>query len=144
MLLFALVREESAFEREIVSSAGAVGLAQLMPETAADEARRLRLSTYDLNDPADNVRMGAHHLGRLLGRLESVPQALMAYNAGLTRVRRWQRELSGLPDDLMVEAIPFDETRHYVRKVLVAAAVYGLLYDGRDAGEMVGLFYPEL
>jgi soluble lytic murein transglycosylase len=144
VVVYGLVREESAFDADVVSSAGAVGLTQLMPSTAADEARRLRLSDYDLTAPEDNLRIGLHHFARLLGRLESVPEALMAYNAGLSRVRSWQRRFPVLPPDLMVEAIPFHETRHYVRKVMVTAAVYGRLYEDRPAEETVALFYPAL
>jgi len=143
-LFYALVREESHFDPRIVSRSGAVGLTQLMADTAADSARRLRLEEYDLRDPGTNLRMGAEHYSRLDARLESVPKALMAYNAGLSRVRGWERRYSSLPQDLMVEAVPFAETRGYVRKILVSAVQYGRLYYGLDLRATVLRFYPEL
>jgi soluble lytic murein transglycosylase-like protein len=66
----------------------------------------------------------------------------MAYNAGLSRVRSWERELAGLPAELLVEAAPFSETRRYVRKILVSAVHYGSLYFGLSNLQAVRLFYP--
>jgi tetratricopeptide (TPR) repeat protein len=144
VVLYALVREESHFDPTIVSSSGAVGLMQLMDDAAADSARRLRIDGYDLRDPETNLRLGAEHFARLLGRLESVPKALMAYNAGLSRVRSWERRYPALPADLLVEAVPYPETRGYIRKILVSAVQYGRLYYGLDAPATALRFYPEL
>ncbi len=141
-LLFAVAREESAFDPAIVSTAGAVGLTQLLPSTAAEEARRLRLRDYDLREPRDNLSIGFHYLARLVRLQESVPFGLAAYNGGLTRVRLWKRQYAHLPPDLLLEAIPFEETRHYVRKVLVSAATYGELYERIPASRTVQMFFP--
>ena len=141
-LLFAMAREESAFDPAIVSSAGAVGLTQLLPATAAEEARRMRVSSYDLRSPADNLSIGFHYFGRLARLQGSIPFALAAYNAGLTRIRQWKQQYAHLPPDLIFEAIPFEETRHYLRKVLVSAAIYGELYDKVPAGRTIEMFYP--
>jgi len=143
-MFFALVREESYFDPQIVSRSGAVGLTQLMPETAGDSARRLRMEEYDLRDPEQNLRLGARHFSRLLSRLEDIPKALMAYNAGLSRLRSWERNFAGLPTDLLAEAIPFPETRNYVRKILVSAVYYGGLYYDQSLEETVFLFFPGL
>ena len=143
-VFFALVREESYFDPGIVSRSGAVGLTQLMSETAADSARWLRMEEYDLSDPQANLRLGARHFSRLLGRLEDVPKALMAYNAGLTRLRIWERSFAGLPSDLLVEAVPYPETRNYIRKILVSAVYYGALYYDRSLEQTVLLFFPGL
>jgi len=143
-VFFALVREESYFDPQIVSRSGAIGLTQLMPETAGESAGRLRMEEYDLRDPEQNLRLGAHHFSRLLSRLEDIPKALMAYNAGLSRLRRWERNFAGLPTDLLAEAIPFPETRNYVRKILVSAVYYGGLYYDQSLEEMVFLFFPGL
>lgn len=143
-LLFALVREESLFDASVVSGSGAVGLTQLMEEAAADAARRLGLATYDLRDPDQNLRLGGRHLARLLARLEDVPKTLMAYNAGLSRLRSWESAYAGLPSDLLLEALPFPETQGYVRKILVSAARYDALYFGGSARRTVALFYPLL
>jgi soluble lytic murein transglycosylase len=143
-LFFALVREESHFDPRIVSSSGAVGLAQLLPDTAREVAQRMRLPEPDLNDPRQNLTLGARYLSRMLGLTGDVPRALMAYNAGLSRVRAWDRSFAGLPVDLLVEAAPFSETRRYVRKILVSAVHYGYLYAGLTAVQSVRLFYPHL
>ncbi len=142
-LLYGLVREESYFDEKIVSSAGAVGLAQLMPETAADAARILRISAPDLTDPETNLSLGVEHLRGLYVRVGSVPMALLAYNAGLRRSKRWDRVNGWLSTDLFVEAVPYGESREYVRKILVSAIMYAYLYAGQEARETVRLFYPD-
>jgi soluble lytic murein transglycosylase len=68
----------------------------------------------------------------------------MAYNAGLSRVRRWQRQYPNLPPDLLAEVVPFNETRHYVRKILVSTAAYKKLYEDGEDTDAVELFYPHL
>lgn len=98
-LLAALVRAESGFQPAARSHAGAVGLAQLMPETA----RGLGVDPYD---PLQNLQGGARYLAAQLRRFGSVPLALAAYNAGPRRVQ----EAGGIPD--------IAETRTYVRRVL--------------------------
>ena len=141
-LFYALVREESHFDPKIVSSAGAVGLTQLLPETGQEVAQRMRLPNPDLEDPQQNLALGARYLSRMLGLTGDVPRGLMAYNAGLSRVRSWDRDLAGLPAELLVEAAPFSETRRYVRKILVSAVNYGSLYFGLSSLQAVRLFFP--
>jgi soluble lytic murein transglycosylase len=141
-LFYALVREESHFDPKIVSSAGAVGLTQLLPETGQEVARRMRLPEPDLQDPRQNLALGARYLSRMLGLTGDVPRGLMAYNAGLSRLRSWDRDLAGLPAELLVEAAPFSETRRYVRKILVSAVHYGSLYFDLSPLQAVRLFYP--
>lgn len=141
-LLSALVREESYFDADIVSSAGAVGLAQLMPDTAADVARQLKIESPDLRDPATSLRLGARHLAGLLRRVDAPVKALLAYNAGLTRVRGWERAAAGLAPDLLVETVPFEESREYVRKITVSALLYAWVYEGRDPRETLHGFFP--
>ena len=143
-LLFALIRTESAFQSRVVSRAGAVGLTQLMPATAEETAGRIRRSggpdyiqmednenVVDLENPAINIHIGAHYLAYLTERFENTQLALLAYNGGLNRVRRW-RSASGLPVDLFVETIEITETREYSRKVMAATAVYRELYYRND------------
>ncbi len=98
-LLVALVRAESNFDPMAVSRAGAAGLTQLMPATAADRG------VTDVFDPAQNLDAGAGYLRALLDRFDSLTLALAAYNAGPTTVDRYE----GIP--------PYRETRSYVRKV---------------------------
>jgi soluble lytic murein transglycosylase len=142
VVFFALVREESHFDAGIVSSAGAVGLTQLLPDTAREVARLLKIEEPDLRDPGQNLRIGARHLARLAARSQDLAKALLAYNAGAGRLRGWERSGAGLPSDLLVEAVPFAETRRYVRKILVSAVHYGELYYGLAPRDTVRLFYP--
>lgn len=98
-LLVAVVRAESNFDRMAVSRAGAAGLTQLMPVTAADQG------VTDVFDPVQNLEAGAGYLRSMLERFDSLTLALAAYNAGPTTVDRYE----GIP--------PYRETRNYVRKV---------------------------
>jgi soluble lytic murein transglycosylase len=135
-LLYGLIRTESAFQPEIVSRAGAVGLTQLMPATAEDMAGRIRRQggpdyTGDietgLRDPAINIHIGTFYLAYLQNLLDHPLLTILSYNGGMNRVRRWHAS-SSLPGDLFLETIEFPETREYGRRVLAAAAVYGYLY----------------
>jgi soluble lytic murein transglycosylase len=141
-LLYGLIRTESAFQQDIVSRAGALGLTQLMPATAGEMAGRIKRQggpDYtggggpDLKDPGVNVHIGAVYLSYLNSRMASPLLALLSYNGGMNRVRRWheaENRVSAvpLPGDLFLETIEYTETREYGRKVLSAAAVYAYLY----------------
>ena len=133
-LVFGLVRTESFFNPEVGSSAGAVGLTQLMLSTAKDTARKLKISdkvtgVEDLKNPRLNLILGCSYLSEMISRLDgNVLNALFAYNGGITRVRRWRSEAEDLSDELFLEVVPFQETRDYGRKVLSAASFYEYLY----------------
>lgn len=134
-LVFALMREESSFRPSVSSSAGAVGLMQLMPATAERVARQVGMADFDeaqLTDPAVNVRLGTTYLDGLLGRFGGrASAAIGSYNAGPEPVARWLAERPGLADDEWIEAIPYEETRNYVKRVLRSLHVYRELYaDG--------------
>lgn len=137
-LVFALIRSESFFDAGVSSHAGAVGLAQLMPATAGDIARKLKVTDYDLRSPETSIEFGSFYLAELVGRLDgSVIEALYAYNAGITNVRNWKKYFPDLPEDLILELIPFTETRNYGKKIVSAAAVYGDLYYSLSHGDVV-------
>lgn len=124
-LIMGLIRQESAFDAEAVSPAGAVGLMQLMP--GRSEAAR-----GDLLDPEVNLARGAAHLHQLISKYDgNLVYALAAYNAGPHRLERWRRRFRGLKEDEFVEAIPFPETRTYVKRVLRNASIYRMLYFDR-------------
>jgi hypothetical protein len=140
-ILYGLVREESYFDADIVSSAGAVGLSQLMPATAASVAVRMRMTDPDLRDPATNLTIGVRHLKDLLSSVDSPTKALVSYNAGLTRLRQWERAAKGFSADLFVESLPIAETRQYIRKILVSAVMYAFLYRDADPREAALSFF---
>jgi soluble lytic murein transglycosylase len=136
-LFYGLIRTESAFQPEIASRAGAVGLTQLMPATAMDMAGRIKrrggpdyTENPDLGDPEINTRIGAFYLNYLQDLLGRPLLGILAYNGGLSRVRRWHRAQAALPGDLFLETVEYPETREYGRKVISAAALYGSLYYG--------------
>ncbi|HZA13837.1 MAG TPA: transglycosylase SLT domain-containing protein, partial [Myxococcaceae bacterium] len=136
-LLWALVREESAFNPRARSSTGALGLAQLMPRTATVVARSLKLgraSRGALLDPRRNTRLGAEYLATLLRQFDrNVVFAVASYNAGPEAVERWRRDRPTAELDAWVEDIPVEETRGYVKRVLGSYGAYGLLRGSDNA-----------
>lgn len=129
-VLNGLVREESHFRPVAESHVGARGLAQLMPDTADDIARRLNRTINDLDDPEENLLYGAYYLNYLREQIDEPILQIASYNAGLGRGRTWSREFGDLPPRLQIEAIPFIETRWYVRRIAVSASIYQWLRDG--------------
>ncbi|MBN2617723.1 MAG: lytic transglycosylase domain-containing protein [Spirochaetales bacterium] len=124
--LFAgLMRTESGFDMHVVSSAGAVGITQLMPETAIEQANDIGIKNPNLNDPDTNILLGGTYINWLIERFDTLPISFMAYNAGPGNVWRWQRGWGDIPDELFIEASPYQETRDYVPKILRAAIYYG-------------------
>ena len=130
-LLFAIARQESAFDRHARSVADARGLMQLLPSTArwiAEQTRQRPPSEAALYEPSTNIRLGSSFLAGLLRRYQNqLPLAAAAYNAGEGRVRQWTANISGMPMDVWIETIPFSETRNYVKNVVAFRVVYGLL-----------------
>lgn len=134
-LLMGLAREESAFDADVVSWAGAIGLCQLMPPTAKEEAGLLKLgspSLEELRKPHLNARLGANHLSRRMTLLKHPLLAIAAYNAGPGNVAKWRTPSAPKPIDAWVESIPVEQTREYVKKVTGSWVVYEVL-DG-DVG----------
>ena len=134
-VMYALIRSESFFDAQVTSSAGAIGLTQLMEFTGSDIARRFKMSEYSLTDPETNIRFGTWYLASLISRCEdSSLLGFFSYNAGITRVRRWLQssliefgKKSNMPLDLFLETVPFAETREYGRKLISATLAYDWL-----------------
>lgn len=128
--IFAVIRQESAFTPDAKSGAGALGLMQLMPRTARQIARRLRVHMRStrkaLLNITTNVRLGVGYLKRISDRYNGHPVlATAAYNAGTSRVKSWLPEAgTSVPADLWVEMIPFNETRNYLKRVLTYTVIY--------------------
>jgi soluble lytic murein transglycosylase len=130
VLALALMRQESRFESTIQSSVGATGLMQLMPETAAEVASQLKLKTYRLKDPSDNIRLGTWYLNSTHQNYQGNSMlAIASYNAGPGSVAQWLQKLDIHDADLFVETIPFDETQGYVKSVLENYWNYARLYN---------------
>ena len=131
-LLSAVILEESRFQVQAVSPAGARGLMQVMPQTGRQIARELKVRPFSedqLYDPAVNIRLGSWYFARMLEEFEGkVHLALAAYNAGPGAVRKWLAAAPSSAEDEFVENIPYTETRNYVIRVIGSAQVYRLLY----------------
>jgi soluble lytic murein transglycosylase len=131
-LIYAIIRQESLFRADAASSAGAIGLMQLLPETARLTARRAGLpvpTRAQLVQPGVNIPLGSEFLASLVQRFEGeTALAAAGYNAGPNAARRW---LPAAPMDLdvWVENIPFNETRAYVQRVAWHALVFTWLCD---------------
>ena len=127
--LYGIARQESAFAPAARSSAGALGVMQLMPATAAATARDAGEPSpvaAALFDPALNVHIASRHIAELLERYDgNRVLAAAAYNAGAHRVDRWLRDRPAHPADVWIETIPFAETRDYVKNVMAFAYIYG-------------------
>ncbi len=134
-VIYGMMREESCFDSDVVSRAGAVGLLQLMPGTAREIARRLDLAPGAgdrLGDPVVNVSIGSWYAADLLREGDgSVVWMLAAYNAGPRAARRWiEPGMRGEAAVDAVETIDYKETRGYVKRVVESANVYHMLYFG--------------
>ena len=132
-LVYAIARQESAFDPNAMSGAGAMGLMQMIASTARRTAQRAGLVFDALRmraEPAFNAQLGAAHLGELLGEHgNSTTLTLAAYNAGGGRVNEWIKAYgdprkAGVDPIDWVERIPFTETRNYVQRVTENLAVY--------------------
>ena len=127
-LVFGIVRQESRFRADAVSSAGAVGLMQMMPPTAKWVAKQLGKSDYrpsQIGDVAVNARFGTYYFKYWLDRFDNLPLlAIAGYNAGPGRAQQW-RAAKPIEGAIYAETIPFNETRDYVKKVLANSVLYG-------------------
>jgi len=132
LLVYALMRQESAFAAHAVSPANALGLMQLLPSTADRMATQSGVAPptrEDLFEPSVNIRLGVGYLSEL-SRLFAGNTALMlaAYNAGENAAQRWQGLASQYDEDEMIEQISYRETRAYVKSVLRNLRTYRRLY----------------
>ena len=132
-LLYGIARQESRFVPDIVSSAGAVGVMQLMPGTARWVAKQLARTDYKTAQIAQvdlNTQFGAFYFKYWQDRLDKMPAlAAAAYNAGPSRAQAWRPAAAPLEGAIWVETIPFTETRDYVKKVLANAMLYTRALD---------------
>ncbi|MTI08909.1 lytic transglycosylase domain-containing protein [Curvivirga aplysinae] len=132
-IVHSIIKQESAFYPKAKSSAGALGMMQLMPATAKRQAKRVSLKYNKkrlTTDPLYNITIGQSYLSGLIQRFDgSLPMAFAGYNAGPSRVKRWVNQ-NGDPrvtiEEMIdwIEMIPFEETRNYVQRVSENLLVY--------------------
>ncbi len=126
--VFAISRQESAFISNAKSRAGALGLMQLMPDTARKLAKQNKIpyrNPSSLLNESTNISLGSAYLQQMLGTHKGNPVlATAAYNAGPGRVRKWMRESKPVATDVWIELVPFYETRDYLKRVLTNTAIY--------------------
>ena len=135
-IIWAIVKQESAFASQIISYANAYGLMQIIPPTAKQIAKQLGMEIKDIRllyDPSINIDMGTYYLTELLKRYQwNLYYALAAYNAGPHRVDRWQNIINTSDDDFFMENIEFSQTREYVRVVIQYYWTYYLILHPQE------------
>ncbi len=135
LLVLSIIREESRFDPDATSTAGALGLMQLMPTTAQRFDRNLKLG---INNPKDilniknNLHIGIYYLSNLVKDFGSYTYAIAAYNAGEDAVKKWLKVGKYKSVDEFIEDIPYNETRNYVKKVLTTFFEYKRLFAKED------------
>jgi soluble lytic murein transglycosylase len=138
-VVYALIHQESTYRPWVVSPAHAIGLMQIVPRTGREIARDLKIDTFsteDLYDPVVNVRFGTWYLAKMLKRFDNkLPCALASYNAGPDVVGKWNRNKGGLPDEIFIEEIPYQETNNYVKKIIKNIEIYKALLTLEDSAD---------
>ncbi|MFH1857426.1 MAG: lytic transglycosylase domain-containing protein [Candidatus Omnitrophota bacterium] len=126
LLIMAIMREESRFQRDAVSSAGALGLMQLMPATARSMGNLK--NNEELFNAEKNISLGTNYFSKLLRQFKLSQYAVAAYNAGPHNVQRW---LAGgyLDEEEFTEDIPFSETKKYVFRIMQTHGIMKALYE---------------
>lgn len=132
LLVYAIIKAESNFNPNVVSSSGAIGLMQLMDATAEELATKLELTfskKTSLYNPELNIRLGTKYFSDLLKEYEgNTLLALTAYNAGKGNVKKWIEQGVIQADGSDIENIPYKETNNYVRKIVRDYKIYQELY----------------
>ncbi len=117
VVIYAVINTESRFNKDAISSKGAVGLMQVLPSTAEELAVACGLDEFDLQNPSDNIIIGTYYISKLYERFEDLETALCAYNAGPTNVKNWLENEEYSDDGVTLKYIPFEETRGYIQKI---------------------------
>lgn len=130
-VIYSVIKTESDFESGAVSSAGAIGLMQLMPDTFVWLTTELgeNLNSAMLYDPETNIKYGAYYLSKLYLQFGTWDVVYAAYNAGPTKVEEWLKDEKYSENGKTLDKIPYDETESYVKKVNKANEIYKKLYN---------------
>ncbi|MDR1580288.1 MAG: lytic transglycosylase domain-containing protein, partial [Synergistaceae bacterium] len=133
-IIWGVMRQESMYQPDVTSRAGAYGLMQLMPGTAKGEAKKMAVADDAYLNPDDNITLGANYLAGLFARYDEAPLAFAAYNAGGGRVNKWAKNpITDMAE--WIEDIPFRETRGYVKAVTRNIEAYKTLYPKEEKKE---------
>ena len=133
-LIFAVIKAESNFDTTAISNRNAIGLMQLMEETAKDVAKKNKIELNvdkikdELVDVYKNIEIGTCYLAFLIEKYENKELALAAYNAGMGNVNNWIERGTIKADGTDLENIPYKETNMYVRRILNDYEMYQKLY----------------
>ena len=133
-LIYAVIKAESNFESQAVSNRDAIGLMQIVEETAVDVAKKnnIEINTENIEeeilDIDNNINIGTKYLSTLLTQYGNIEVALAAYNAGIGTVNNWIEKQVIQADGSDIENIPYKETNNYVRKILRDYRIYNELY----------------
>ena len=130
-LIYGVIFCESHFEANVVSAAGAVGLMQVTEETGRWAAEQMGLdrNTIDLTDPDTNIHIGCWYLSWLTEEFDGVLETVLAgYNAGHGKVAAWLADEAISGDGIMLDEIPYEETKSYVRRVKFAEQMYEMAF----------------
>lgn len=135
LIIVSIMETESIFNPNAYSSAGAIGLMQIMPATGRGIAKELKVENYDLYLPKFNIKFGAYYLSELLKRFHyQLPFAATSYNGGPHNMRRWlqSNKSKKLKLDEMIEKIGFRESRNYAKKIIRLFSTYRKLYFNQE------------
>lgn len=126
-LIYAVIKNESNFDKEATSNREAKGLMQIMNATGEEMANKLNVEN-ELYNEETNIQLGAFYLSELLEKYDNYLLAIAAYNAGIGNVDSWIKKGIIKPDGSDIENIPFKETNNYVRKISRDYKIYVKLY----------------
>ncbi len=138
LLILSVIREESRFNPDAYSPAGAIGLMQLIPATARRFGKKIGLkvrNSKNIFDVKNNIFIGTRYIRHLVDKLGSLPAALASYNAGEYNVKKWLAAGDYDSIDEFIEDIPYNETKNYVKRVLKTYFQYSRTIDSHDGLE---------
>ena len=147
LVVLSVMREESRFDVNARSVAGALGLLQIMPQTAYRLDNSLKLGIRresQIHDTKNNIHLGAYYLKSLFDEFKSLPLAFAAYNAGEAVVKKWEQQGDRKSVDEFIEEIPYPETRNYVKKVVTSYYQYRRAFAGDQAEMDFGIMLRKL